>query len=234
MGNIKTILKEKIRLFIYFMAKLGLTIVEEVVSFLTRIPKILGCSVALFSIISFLSIVKQGIIMEGLRIALLGFLLSILVYFISVLLLKPFNEFIFDKLETIREINHNINCGIYMEKYKIRTIKENSLDNMLNLKELLETNILLSGLKLKEKLISDDNYNLTYETILSNGLQMGNALCFSPDTKIENTQNAKEFVIENDAFIKEFDKFCNENSDAIDKQIKFLKQNKKRIMKNIS
>lgn len=35
MGNIKTILKEKIRLFIYFMTKLGLTIVEEVVSFLT-------------------------------------------------------------------------------------------------------------------------------------------------------------------------------------------------------
>lgn len=234
MNNFKEIIKEEKRLCLYTILKYLLIIEEEIVSFFSRLPKIIGLSCFMIGFVCSIQIILSGYPLTALKAILLTSAIGGFMYFALLLINRPFINKIFEKLEAIRTSHHNYNCGIYMEKYKIRTFKENNLDSMLSLRKLLETNILLSGLQLKTKLIFDDNKNLDYKNILSNGLNMGMALCFSPTANIENKEfvdNNKEFVIENDAFLKEFSKFCEENPDDIEKQIEFLKQTKKELLK---
>lgn len=232
MEKVKNIAIEEGRLLLYNTGKIFFVILEEIMSFFSRMPKILGFSVGLFGIYNALMCFTRNYFVNGIKVLLLFGIFAIATYFVSILLMKPFNKHIFNGLESIRAKHHDLNCGIYMGVYKNKLQKEDSIENMLCLKELLETNILLSSLKLKIKLIFDENNNVDYKKILSNGLSMGTALCFSANSNIENDEfidTNKEFVIENDAFIKEFKEFCKENPDDIEEQISFLKNNIRRI-----
>lgn len=235
MQYIKELFIEGKRIVLYYFLKILLIIKEELLSFLSRIQKVMASSCLLLGIIFSIQILTTGYISVAIKTMLISSLLALILYFVFLFAFKPFNNLIFNSLEEVRTKHHNLNCGIYVQKYKIRLLKENNIETILNLKELLETNILLSGLNLKNKLISDDNHNIDYNNILSSGLNMGMALCFSPTTNIteDKTEQNKEFNIENDAFLKNFNKFCIENPNDIDGQIKYLKENKRKINKKI-
>lgn len=233
MNNAKHTIVETGRLMYYYVLKSLLIVIEEIISFLSKLPKIITLTTLTIGIIFSIKFMFEGYLNTGLKFLVVISAISLAIYFILLLMFKPLMNPIFILLEKVRKIHHNYNCGIYMEHYKIRLLKEKSIERMLNLKELLETNILLSGLLLKTKLIFDDENMINYRNILSNGLSIGTALCFSPDTFVDYGDNTiREFAIENDAFIKEFDRLCKENDD-IKLQIEFLKQNKKRISKEM-
>lgn len=229
MNYIKDTVIETGRIILYYIIKMALIIVEEILFFCSRIPKIYSCTTCFFGFVFSISFITKGYIIDAIKNLLLFIVMSFFVYFLFVLIMKPLNNIIFKSLEFIRNSHHNINCGIYMEKYKLKLLYETDIDKMLVFKELLETNILLSGLKLKAKLIFDDNNNIDYKKILSNGLSTANALCFSPNANVNSfIEQNKEFVIENDAFIKDFKNFYENNKDIND-QIIFLKNNIKKI-----
>lgn len=234
MENIKELFFEEKKFLTCYILKILMIIKEEFFSFLSRLPKVMGCSCALLGVIFATQILITGHFATAMKTIVIMGALSFGIYLMFLLLCKPFMNKIFSILEKVRTQHHNYNCGLYMQRYKINLLKENSLESMLSLKELLETNILLSGLSLKNKLIFDDNNSIDYKNILSNGLSMGTALCFSPTAQIKNKsfEENKEFVIENDAFIKNFSKFCEENPNDIEMQIEYLKENKRKIAKH--
>lgn len=235
MENFKSLAIEEGRLLLYNICKLLLIVLEEIVSFFTRLPKILTLSTCLIGTISSFNFISKGYTSQGVKLFLLTAVCSVVLYFLLTLLFQPFGKLIFNWLESLRNAHHNINCGIYVGSYKINITKENSISNMLSFKELLETNILLSGLKLKTKLLTDDSNIIDYKNLLSSGLSVGNALCFSSSAMVDNLsiESTKEFVIDNDAFIKDFKEFCEKEPNDINEQIKFLKENKKKIKTSI-
>jgi len=154
-------------------------------------------------------------------------------YYISLLVYKPIGRKIESKLDSIRLRKHDINCGLYMLEYQQQLNSTDDIDKMLSFKELLETNILLSSLKYRIKMLFDDANILNYETILDSGLNVGTALCFSGKSSIKtNEQSQNEFVIDTDVFVKEFNEYCKNDNDIYD-QIKFIKNRQKQIKENL-
>ena len=122
-----------------------------------------------------------------------------------------------------------------MLEYQHQLNTTDDIDKMLSFKELLETNILLSSLKYRVKMLFDDANILNYENILDNGLAVGNALCFSGKSKPKTNKNGQvknEFVIDTNVFVKEFNEYCKNDNNVYD-QIKFIKDRQKKIKENM-
>ena len=210
------------RIYLY-LYKFLLNIADSFVSFIQKIPKIFGGVFLCFGLFLF----------EGLKVCLAFAVLATAAYYIAVLLYKLISKKVDNSLNSIRLRQHDINCGLYMIDYQKKLNSTDDIDKMLSFKELLETNILLSSLKYKVKMLFTESNVLNYENILNNGLAVGNALCFSGKSSIkQNEQNKNEFVIDTNVFVKEFNEYCKNDTDVYD-QINFIKERQKQIKENL-
>ena len=220
------------RIYLY-LYKFLLNIADSFVSFIQKIPKIFGGVFLCFGLFSAIDVARQGYLFEGLKVCLAFAVLATAAYYIAVLLYKLISKKVDNSLNSIRLRQHDINCGLYMIDYQKKLNSTDDIDKMLSFKELLETNILLSSLKYKVKMLFTESNVLNYENILNNGLAVGNALCFSGKSSIkQNEQNKNEFVIDTNVFVKEFNEYCKNDTNVYD-QINFIKERQKQIKENL-
>ncbi len=223
---------------LYFgFLKVMLKIADSLMSLIQKTPKIFAGVFLFFGIFSAIDIGLQGYLFEAAKVCGAFAVIATAVYYVSLLIYKPIGRKVEKSLNNIRLKQHDINCGLYMLEYQKQLNSTDDIDKMLSFKELLETNILLSSLKYRVKMLFDDAKILNYENILDSGLAVGNALCFSGKGNVKNKekdkeQNQNEFVIDADAFIKEFDEYC-KNEDDVYNQIKFIKDRQKQIKENL-
>ena len=213
--------------------KVMLKIADSLMSLVQKIPKIFGGIFLCFGIFSAIDIGLQGYLLEAVKISIAFAVLATAVYYLSLLIYKPIGRKVEKSLDNIRLKQHDINCGLYMLEYQQKLNTTDDIDKMLSFKELLETNILLSSLKYRIKMLYDDAKILNYENILDNGLAVGNALCFSGKSSIKQDEKSKnEFVIDTNVFVKEFNEYCKNENNVYD-QMKFIKERQKKIKENL-
>ena len=223
---------------IYFsFLKVLLRIADSLMSFIQKTPKIFAGVFLFFGIFSAIDIGMQGYLFEAAKVCGAFAVIATAVYYISLIIYKPIGRKVEKSLDNIRLKQHDINCGLYMLEYQKQLNSTDDIDKMLSFKELLETNILLSSLKYRVRMLFDDAKILDYENILDSGLAVGNALCFSGKGKgksknKDQEQNKNEFVIDTDVFIKEFNEYC-KNEDDVYNQIKFIKDRQKQIKEDL-
>ena len=223
---------------IYFsFLKVLLRIADSLMSFIQKTPKIFAGVFLFFGIFSAIDIGVQGYLFEAAKVCGAFAVIATAVYYISLIIYKPIGRKVEKSLDNIRLKQHDINCGLYMLEYQKQLNSTDDIDKMLSFKELLETNILLSSLKYRVRMLFDDAKILNYENILDSGLAVGNALCFSGKGKgksknKDQEQNKNEFVIDTDVFIKEFNEYC-KNEDDVYNQIKFIKDRQKQIKEDL-
>ena len=223
---------------IYFsFLKVLLRIADSLMSFIQKTPKIFAGVFLFFGIFSAIDIGMQGYLFEAAKVCGAFAVIATAVYYISLIIYKPIGRKVEKSLDNIRLKQHDINCGLYMLEYQKQLNSTDDIDKMLSFKELLETNILLSSLKYRVRMLFDDAKILDYENILDSGLAVGNALCFSGKGKGKSKnknqeQNKNEFVIDTDVFIKEFNEYC-KNEDDVYNQIKFIKDRQKQIKEDL-
>lgn len=220
------------RVYLGFL-KVALGIADSLMSTVQKAPKIFGGIFLFFGIFSAIQIGGQGYLLEAIKICIAFAVIATAVYYLSLLIYKPIGRKIESKLDSIRLRQHDINCGLYMLEYQQQLNSTDDIDKMLSFKELLETNILLSSLKYRVKMLFDDASILNYESILDSGLNVGTALCFSGKSSIKpDEQNKNEFVIDTNVFVKEFNEYCKNENNVYD-QIKFIKNRQKQIKENL-